>query len=169
MLQENSISFRAAASEPNLQISSFVSPSLRLRGHQMFKGLAAPRDGFVAVPDAPGLGIELIPDVERHFPPVARPIRMRPHTMARWSTSSSSGCYVLHRTRGVAGSIGHWHAGAILPLALADVGTLQRPHYLGRDPCLLIEQQKYPRQRSRSIGRKRPTSIHRRNSLLRPT
>jgi galactonate dehydratase len=42
-------------------------------------GLAEPVDGFIEIPDAPGIGLELVPDVEKRFPPKPRPIRMRPH------------------------------------------------------------------------------------------
>jgi len=31
------------------------------------------------IPDAPGIGVELVPDVERKFPYRPRPIVMRPH------------------------------------------------------------------------------------------
>ena len=73
-------SLQLAACIPNFAIQEYpCGPDGRLRGHQMFKGLAAPRAGFIAIPEAPGLGIELLADVEQKFPPVARPIRMRPH------------------------------------------------------------------------------------------
>jgi galactonate dehydratase len=73
-------SLQLAACIPNFAIQEFpCDPDGKLKGHQMFTGLAAPRDGFIEIPRAPGLGIEFIPDVERRFPPVARPIRMRPH------------------------------------------------------------------------------------------
>ena len=69
-----------AAGIPNFAIQEYpCGVDGKLRGHSMFTGLPAPRDGFIALPTAPGLGIELVPDVERKFPPVTRPIRMRPH------------------------------------------------------------------------------------------
>src|SRR6202041_3034013 len=42
-------------------------------------GLAHQVDGFLASPEAPGLGLELVEDIERPFPMRPRPIRMRPH------------------------------------------------------------------------------------------
>ena len=73
-------SLQLAACIPNFAIQEYpCGPNGKLKGHQMFTGLAAPRDGFIEIPTAPGLGIERIPDVERRCPPVARPIRMRPH------------------------------------------------------------------------------------------
>ena len=42
-------------------------------------GLAEQVDGFIAIPGGPGIGVELVEDVERQFPYRPRPIRMRPH------------------------------------------------------------------------------------------
>ncbi|MGH7124299.1 MAG: mandelate racemase/muconate lactonizing enzyme family protein [Stellaceae bacterium] len=73
-------SLQLAACIPNFAIQEYpCGADGRLKGDRMFTGLSAPRDGFIAIPTAPGLGIELVPEVERIFPPVARPIRMRPH------------------------------------------------------------------------------------------
>ena len=35
--------------------------------------------GFIAIPGAPGIGVELVEDVEKRFPYRPRPIKMRPH------------------------------------------------------------------------------------------
>jgi galactonate dehydratase len=42
-------------------------------------GLSPQVDGFIAIPDAPGIGLSLVDDVERRFPAKPRPIRMRAH------------------------------------------------------------------------------------------
>ena len=36
-------------------------------------------DGFVAIPDEPGLGVDLAPDAAERRPPLQRPVTMRPH------------------------------------------------------------------------------------------
>jgi galactonate dehydratase len=73
-------SLQLAAGIPNFAIQEYpCGPDGKLKGHQMFTNLTMPREGFIEIPKGPGLGIELIPDVERKFPPIARPIRMRPH------------------------------------------------------------------------------------------
>jgi galactonate dehydratase len=41
--------------------------------------IAVPLDGFIAIPDAPGLGIELMPGFSDHVAIEARAIRMRRH------------------------------------------------------------------------------------------
>jgi galactonate dehydratase len=50
-----------------------------LSGEAMMTGLEQPRDGFIRIPDAPGIGVELAPDVVRRFPPKPRRIAMRLH------------------------------------------------------------------------------------------
>ncbi|MBI2586479.1 MAG: galactokinase, partial [Rhodospirillales bacterium] len=37
------------------------------------------KDGFVAIPTRPGIGIELVPDAEKIRPPLVKPVKMRPH------------------------------------------------------------------------------------------
>jgi galactonate dehydratase len=70
---------------PNFAIQEYPvgSPGLDgregLAGEAMMTGLELPRDGFIRIPDAPGIGIELAPDVVRRFPPKPRRIAMRKH------------------------------------------------------------------------------------------
>ncbi len=74
-----------AACIPNFAIQEYPSRtpdldgSADLLGAGVATGLADPVDGFMAVPDGPGIGLELVPDVEKKFPPKPRPIRMRAH------------------------------------------------------------------------------------------
>lgn len=51
-----------------------------LRGSREVPGLPLPVDGFIAIPDRPGLGIELPEDLGRKYPRVdPGPVVMRPH------------------------------------------------------------------------------------------
>ena len=74
-----------AACIPNFSIQEYPSrtPELDggadLLGNDLVTGLADQEGGFIAIPGAPGIGVELVPEVERRFPPKPRPIRMRPH------------------------------------------------------------------------------------------
>jgi len=74
-----------AACIPNFAIQEYPSRtpdldgSADLLGAGVATGLADPIDGFMAIPDGPGIGLELVADVEKKFPPKPRPIRMRPH------------------------------------------------------------------------------------------
>jgi galactonate dehydratase len=70
---------------PNFAIQEYPSRtpdldgSADLLGAGVATGLADPIDGFIAIPDSPGIGLELVADVEKRFPPKPRPIRMRAH------------------------------------------------------------------------------------------
>jgi len=74
-----------AACIPNFAIQEYPSrtPDLdggtELLGDGLATGLSEQVGGFIAIPDGPGIGVELVPDVERLFPYRPRPIRMRPH------------------------------------------------------------------------------------------
>ena len=74
-----------AACIPNFAIQEYPSrtPELdggeALLGNDLATGLEEQVGGFIKIPDAPGIGVELVPDVERRFPYRPRPIRMRPH------------------------------------------------------------------------------------------
>ncbi len=74
-----------AACIPNFSIQEYPSrtPEIDggadLLGNDLVTGLADQQDGFIAIPDAPGIGVELVPDAERRFPAKPRPIGMRPH------------------------------------------------------------------------------------------
>jgi galactonate dehydratase len=74
------------ASIPNFAIQEYptedvgpAEPSCGLRGRELVTVLPEIREGFVTIPTAPGIGVELIPDVEKRFPPRPRKIGMRPH------------------------------------------------------------------------------------------
>jgi galactonate dehydratase len=74
-----------AACIPNFAIQEYPSrtPDLdggsALLGNDLATGLPEQDGGFIAIPDAPGIGVALADDVERRFPYRQRPIRMRPH------------------------------------------------------------------------------------------
>ena len=74
-----------AACIPNFAIQEYPSrtPEIdggkELLGNDLAIGLSDQIDGFLAIPEAPGIGLELVEDVERRFPMKPRPIRMRPH------------------------------------------------------------------------------------------
>ena len=74
-----------AACIPNFAIQEYPSrtPEIDggkdLLGNDIATGLSEQVDGFIAIPDAPGIGLNLVEDVERRFPAKPRPIRMRPH------------------------------------------------------------------------------------------
>jgi len=74
-----------AACIPNFAIQEYPSrtPDLdggkELLGNDLATGLSEQVGGFIAIPGAPGIGVELVPDVERKFPYRPRPISMRPH------------------------------------------------------------------------------------------
>lgn len=73
------------AAIPNLAIQEYPSANpeteghSELRGHDTITGLERPIDGFIAIPQGPGLGVDLVPGVEDRAPPKPRPIEMRPH------------------------------------------------------------------------------------------
>jgi galactonate dehydratase len=70
---------------PNFAIQEYptrtpeLDGSAGILGAGMVSGLSEPVDGFIAIPDGPGIGVELAPDIERRFPMKPRPIAMRPH------------------------------------------------------------------------------------------
>jgi galactonate dehydratase len=76
---------QVAACIPNFAIQEYPSRtpdldgSTDLLGAGLATGLADQQGGFIAIPDGPGIGLQLVPDIERRFPPRPRPIRMRPH------------------------------------------------------------------------------------------
>lgn len=51
----------------------------RLLGADIFKSVPQVKDGFIALPETPGIGVELINEPEKVRPPVTRTIGMRPH------------------------------------------------------------------------------------------
>ena len=50
-----------------------------LRGGKVAPGLAAPDNGFLSIPTAPGLGVDLPDDAAERFPHRTRAVAMRPH------------------------------------------------------------------------------------------
>jgi galactonate dehydratase len=74
-----------AACIPNFAIQEYPSrtPELdggtALLGNDLATGLSGQEGGFIRIPEAPGIGVELVPDAEKRFPYRPRPIRMRPH------------------------------------------------------------------------------------------
>lgn len=76
-----------AAAIPNFAIQEyatgfeagvFESTSKHL-GHNIVDYVPEPVDGFVQIPNGPGLGINLVPDAQKIRPPLVQPISMRPH------------------------------------------------------------------------------------------
>jgi galactonate dehydratase len=76
---------QVAACIPNFAIQEYPSrtPEIdggaALLGNDLATGLEDQIDGFLAIPEAPGIGLELVNDIERRFPMKPRLIRMRPH------------------------------------------------------------------------------------------
>ena len=72
------------AAIPNLAIQEYPSASPNAQGkavlpaHDVVTGLDIPENGFIKIPDGPGLGITLVPGAE-HRERITRPIQMRPH------------------------------------------------------------------------------------------
>ena len=70
----------------NLLICEFPDPEGRLKGDknhrkcELVTNYLTPVDGFITTPDAPGIGIDLVEDVEKKFPPVAMPVMCRLNT-----------------------------------------------------------------------------------------
>ncbi len=48
-------------------------------GHDMVDEVPLPRDGFVDIPQRPGIGIDLVPDPVAVRPPLSKPVKMRMH------------------------------------------------------------------------------------------
>jgi galactonate dehydratase len=76
---------QVAAAIPNFALQEYptrtpeLDGSTALLGEGLATGLAGQVDGFVAIPQTPGIGLELVPDIERRFPTKPRRIAMRPH------------------------------------------------------------------------------------------
>lgn len=73
------------AAIPNFAIQEYpfdnieIEGSEGLRGSKIVPGLADPIDGFLAVPNGPGLGINLPDDAAEKYPVRKKRISMRPH------------------------------------------------------------------------------------------
>jgi galactonate dehydratase len=76
---------QVAACIPNFAIQEYptrtpdLDGSSAVLGDGMAIGLEEQVDGFIAIPDGPGIGLTLVDDIERKFPPRPRKIAMRPH------------------------------------------------------------------------------------------
>ncbi len=55
------------------------APTTTLAGKDIVTNVPAFKDGFVEIPQAPGLGVKLVKDAAEKFPPFPRRVRMRPH------------------------------------------------------------------------------------------
>ena len=75
------------ASIPNFAIQEYstgfesgaFTSQMKHLGHDIVDEVPEPVDGFVTIPDRPGLGIDLVADAEKRRPPLVKPIQMRPH------------------------------------------------------------------------------------------
>lgn len=74
-----------AACIPNFAIQEYptrtpdLDGSSAVLGDGMATGLEDQVDGFIAIPEGPGIGLTLVDDIERKFTPRPRKIAMRPH------------------------------------------------------------------------------------------
>lgn len=73
------------ASVPNVAIQEYPISSTGIHGNtdlpgsELFDGLPSPHEGFIAIPQKPGLGISLRPEARAAASKVNRPILVRPH------------------------------------------------------------------------------------------
>ncbi|URK89486.1 mandelate racemase/muconate lactonizing enzyme family protein (plasmid) [Rhizobium sp. RCAM05350] len=73
------------ANVPNVAIQEYPSSSTGIHGNTdlpasvLFEGLPVPQNGFLSIPQGPGLGIELREGAFASAPKVDRPIVVRPH------------------------------------------------------------------------------------------
>ena len=76
-----------AAAIPNFAIQEYTTgfealkmeTSHQLLGSDVVTGVPPMEDGFVAIPDVPGLGVAIAPGAAEGRPPIQRPVTMRPH------------------------------------------------------------------------------------------
>lgn len=76
---------QVGASVPNFAIQEYptgfenlvLKSGQKLLGADLVKSYPVPQAGFIAVPDAPGIGVELRDDVEQLRAPLYRPVSMR--------------------------------------------------------------------------------------------
>jgi galactonate dehydratase len=50
-----------------------------LQGDKIVTDLAQHVNGFIPIPGAPGIGVELVEDAEKRFPYKPKPVEMRAH------------------------------------------------------------------------------------------
>jgi len=74
-----------AACIPNFSIQEYptrsqeIDGSTAVLGDGMATGLNDQVNGFIGIPEGPGIGLTLVDDIEKKFPPRPKPIAMRPH------------------------------------------------------------------------------------------
>ena len=70
---------QVAACIPNFAIQEYPIGEDRPPKSEIVQTAAQCEQGFLIIPDAPGIGIELMPDAAAKYPPVARPTGARLH------------------------------------------------------------------------------------------
>lgn len=68
-----------AACIPNFAIQEYPTGEDRAPKNEIVKTVVRCEDGFLIIPDAPGIGIELAPNAQEKYPPKPRPIGTRLH------------------------------------------------------------------------------------------
>jgi galactonate dehydratase len=76
-----------AAAIPNFAIQEYATgfesgtfESLPIHlGSNVVDKVPLPKNGFVDIPNGPGLGMNILPDADKIRPPLIKPISMRPH------------------------------------------------------------------------------------------
>lgn len=64
---------------PTSSGSSDHSSETEIRGAAFVSDLPVLENGFLTIPDGPGIGVELLPGAREAFPPIPRAVHMRPH------------------------------------------------------------------------------------------
>jgi len=70
---------QVAACIPNFAIQEYPTGEDRPPKSEIVKTTVRCEGGFLIIPDAPGIGIELAPDAREKYPPKPRPIGTRLH------------------------------------------------------------------------------------------
>jgi galactonate dehydratase len=70
---------QVAACIPNFAIQEYPTGEERPPKSEIVKTTVRCEDGFLIIPDSPGIGIELAPDAQEKYPPKPRPIGTRLH------------------------------------------------------------------------------------------
>jgi galactonate dehydratase len=70
---------QVAACIPNFAIQEYPTGEDRAPKNEIVKTTVTCEDGFLIIPNTPGIGIELAPDAQEKYPPKPRPIGARLH------------------------------------------------------------------------------------------